>query len=176
MTTREKIRNEILYFIADVLAFCPGSFLGSRCRRLFYRLVLKKCGQRLLTRTGFFLLEPRNVSIGDDVGFNTGCWLNGGGGITIGNQVQFGPRVVIHSANHRFDRLDIPICEQGHEHREVVIEDNVWVGAGCIILPGVTIHSGAVVAAGAVVTRSVPANAVVGGVPAKLIRMRGEPK
>ena len=174
MTTREKIRNEILYFFADIVSFCPGMFLGSRCRRLFYRLVLKKCGKGLRTHTGFFLLEPRNVSIGNNVGFNAGCWLNGGGGITIGDHVLFGPRVIIHSANHRFDRLDVPICEQGHDHKEVVIEDNVWVGAGCIILPGVTIHSGAVVAAGAVVTQSVPANAVVGGVPARLIRMRGE--
>ncbi|MDR0994353.1 MAG: acyltransferase [Verrucomicrobiota bacterium] len=174
MTLWTKIKNELLYICADVLSLVPGAFLGSRCRRLFYKLALKKCGKKFYTHTRCFFLTPGKISVGNYVGFNTGCWVNGGGGITIGNHVLFGPGVIIHSSNHNFDQLDVRIDQQGHTHAPVVIEDNVWVAAGCIILPGVTIHSGAVIAAGAVVTRDVPANAVVGGVPARVLRMRGE--
>jgi galactoside O-acetyltransferase len=81
---------------------------------------------------------------------------------------------LIQGANHNFERLDIPICQQGHSPSFVVIEDNVWIAAHCVILPGVRIHSGAVIAAGAVVSKDVPANAVAAGVPARVLRYRGE--
>ena len=64
------------------------------------------------------------------------------------------------------------IFTSGHQHKKVTIENDVWIGANCLILPGVTIGEGAVVAGGSVVTKDVPAYAIVGGTPAKIIRMR----
>ena len=95
-----------------------------------------------------------------------------GGGVEIGKYVQVGPNTVIHSANHNFDDIDLPICKQGHTPKKVKIEDDVWIAAGCIILPGVTIGKGAVIAAGAVVTKDVEPYSVVAGAPAKKIKDR----
>ena len=108
-----------------------------------------------------------NVFVGDFSSINANDAF-----VTIGSNVAIGPMAVVQGANHRFDSLDIPIVDQGHVESFVVIEDNVWIGAHAVILPGVRIASGAVVAAGAVVNRDVPANAVVGGVPAKVLKYR----
>jgi len=79
-----------------------------------------------------------------------------------------GPNVIIHSANHNYKNPDIPFRSQGHTFKKVEIMDNVWIGAGAIILPGVTIYSNSIIAAGAVVTKDVQSNVIVVGVPAKV--------
>jgi maltose O-acetyltransferase len=94
------------------------------------------------------------------------------GPLKIGNDVMIGPDVMIFTQNHRNDRLDIPMRLQTDPKRQVVIEDDVWIAARVIVLPGVTIHKGAIVGAGAVVTKDVPEYAVVGGNPAKVIKYR----
>lgn len=96
--------------------------------------------------------------------------------VIIGSNVAIGPMVLLQGANHRFDRLDVPITEQGHIPSFVRIADDVWIGARVTILPGVTVHTGAVIGAGAVVGKDVPPYAVVVGVPAKVIRYRNEQK
>jgi acetyltransferase-like isoleucine patch superfamily enzyme len=117
--------------------------------------------------------HPEHLSIGRRVAINDDFWANAKGTIAIGNDVLIGPSVIIHSANHNWDRSDVPIRRQGHTGKKVTIEDDVWLGARVTVLPGVTVGKGAVVGAGAVVTRDVPPYAVVGGVPAKPIRFRG---
>lgn len=114
------------------------------------------------------------VEIGDNSAIGAYSFLGGQGGIRIGQNVIMGPKVSIFSENHNFDQLDIPIRLQHTTRKGVIIEDDCWIGANSTILDGVTIHNGCVVAAGSVVTKDVPANAVVGGVPAKIIRMRDE--
>ena len=128
---------------------------------------------------GFFrILErvtieyPRGLRIGRRAGLNIGCWINARGGVTIGNNVIIGPYCVIHSANHRMDNLETPIAIQGYENKPVCIEDDVWIGARVVILPGVTIGEKAVVGAGSVVTKDIPSKAVAVGNPAQVIRMR----
>jgi acetyltransferase-like isoleucine patch superfamily enzyme len=118
--------------------------------------------------------ERCGITIGPNTHFNYGCYVCGTGGVTIGSDCLFGPGAKIIAAGHRFDDAERLIIDQGHEFREVRIGDGVWVGAGAVILPGVAVGSGAVVAAGAVVADNVPPNAVVAGVPARLLRMRGE--
>jgi acetyltransferase-like isoleucine patch superfamily enzyme len=110
--------------------------------------------------------------IGSDVGISDGCQLNAAGGIEIGNGVLIGPYVLIWSQNHGFEQKDLPIREQGYRCSKVTIEDDVWIGAGAIILPGVRLSRGTVVAAGAVVTRSTDCYSIVAGVPAKPQGMR----
>jgi acetyltransferase-like isoleucine patch superfamily enzyme len=94
------------------------------------------------------------------------------GKITIGNNVMLGPRVSIYAENHIFDNPNLTIKEQGVQKLDVIIEDDCWIASNAVITAGVTIGKGSVVAAGAVVTESIPPYSVVGGVPAKLIKSR----
>lgn len=94
------------------------------------------------------------------------------GPLRIGDNVMMGPEVTILTHTHRIDRTDIPMGKQGSMVSEVIIGDDVWIGMRAIILPGVRIGSGVVIGAGAVVTKDVPDYAVVGGVPARVIRYR----
>jgi acetyltransferase-like isoleucine patch superfamily enzyme len=96
--------------------------------------------------------------------------LRGQGGITIGDRVYTSPLVQILAVNHVFDDPARPFTEQGITTEGIVIEDDVWIGAGAIITDGVRVGRGSVVAAGAVVTRDVPPHTVVGGVPARVLR------
>jgi maltose O-acetyltransferase len=90
----------------------------------------------------------------------------------IGNNVIMGPDVKIYTKNHKFESVDIPIQYQGHTEDKTVIGNDVWLGANVIITPGVTIGNHVIVAAGAVVTKDVPDYAIVGGVPAKILKSR----
>lgn len=93
--------------------------------------------------------------------------------IHIGDNVRIAANVFISGTDHRFDDPTRPIVDQGYVFEPVTLGDDVWVGFGACILPGVTIGRGSIVAAGAVVTKDVPDYAIVGGVPAKLIGTRG---
>lgn len=112
-------------------------------------------------RIGDFSALSPNVDIGADYGE-----------ILLGSQVAVGPGTVIRAANHCFAQRDVPIMRQGHAPGRVIIDDDVWIGANCVITPGAHIGRGAVVGAGAVVTRDVPPFSIVGGVPARLIGWR----
>ncbi len=96
--------------------------------------------------------------------------LRGQGGITVGDRVYTAPLVQLLAVNHVYGDPDRPMVEQGITAEGIIVEDDVWIGAGAIITDGVRVGRGAVVAAGSVVTQDVPAHTVVGGVPAKLIR------
>ena len=92
--------------------------------------------------------------------------------IQIGQNVMIANNVSIRDTDHKYDRLDIPMIEQGIVTSPVIISDDVWIGHGVIITRGVNIGQGAILAAGSVVTKNVPAYAIVGGVPAKVIKYR----
>jgi galactoside O-acetyltransferase len=168
----------------------PGSLL----RQALYRPFFAGAGN-FRSGVGVVVQGFRNIRLGRGVGLNRGSSLYAARGaislgdnvflgdfssinandaeIVIGSNVAIGPMSLVQGANHAFDRLDAPIVRQGHLPSRVLIEDNVWIAAHCVILPGAHIRSGAVVAAGAVVCGEVPENAVVGGVPAKVLRLRG---
>jgi len=117
-------------------------------------------------------LNGDRIEMGDRVGFNYGCYVNGFGGLEIGDRAIFGPYTMIHTANHEM-AVDRPIPDQGWDSRPVVVEADCWIGMGVSILPGVTIGEGAVVGAASVVAKDVPAYAVVVGNPARVVRSRG---
>lgn len=92
--------------------------------------------------------------------------------ITIGEKVLIAPHVTIRDTDHRSYEIDVAIIEQGIETSPVVIGDNVWIGHGAVILKGVKIGNGAIVAAGSVVNKDVAENTIVGGIPARVLRLR----
>lgn len=126
----------------------------------------------ILVCTGVVANRGTGIEIGDYSAVGAQSFLGGQGGISIGHDVIMGPGVRIFSENHRFDRLDVPIRKQGEVRRGVVIEGGCWIGAGVTILDGTRIGQGSVVAAGAVVSRELPAFSVAAGVPARVVRSR----
>lgn len=108
----------------------------------------------------------KNTVFGENVFVNSGCRFQDQGGITIGDGCLIGHNCVMATLNHDL----APETRADIQPAPIVLRRNVWVGANVTILPGVTVGENAVIAAGAVVTRDVPGNAIVGGVPAKLIR------
>ncbi|MCA9244017.1 MAG: acyltransferase [Phycisphaerales bacterium] len=129
---------------------------------------------RVRVYEGVTVWYPYRVSIGDNVTLNEWIYIDGFGGVRIDDGVRIAHRTTIMSSDHRFDRRDVPIREQGLVCKPVHIQRDVWLGCNVTILPGVTLHEGAIVAAGAVVTRDVPAFTIVAGVPARPIGVRGE--
>lgn len=120
------------------------------------------------------MLGPGDISIGNNCTINPYAVLYGHGGLKIGNWVRIAAHVVIIPSNHNFADADKPIGRQGIVQRGVTIEDDVWIGANVTVLDGAHISTGCVIAAGAVVRGKTVPFGVYGGVPAKLLKMRGE--
>lgn len=112
--------------------------------------------------------------IGNNVGISQNCFIQVSGKLIIGNNVIIGPGTSIFSENHNHGDSETEINKQGVVRKGVTICDGVWIGSGVVVLDGVTIGESSIVAAGAVVTKSVPAFSIVGGIPAKLIRLRSK--
>lgn len=177
----------------SLFAWIPTT-IGVGARLVAWQPLFCHCG-RVRFGQSVTVQGCRNIALADGVRIGKGCHLYArtgalemgenaalninvvvdadGGHIRMGAHVTVGPGTVIRAANHNFDRTDVPIMFQGHEYGEVTIEDDVWIAANCTITPGVRIGRGAVVGAGAVVTKDVEPYTVVGGVPAKPLRKRG---
>jgi len=157
---------------AAFLQALPG-IVGVILRR--HLLGISRVEKGVLLREGCRFHHPRRLSIGPRTTVNRRTYMNARGGVRIGADVLIGPEVLIYSTNHHYSDPNALIREQGSVESEVIVEDDVWLGARTMIMPGVTIGRGAVVAAGSVVTRDVEAYCVVAGVPAKPIGSRGVP-
>ena len=131
-----------------------------------------KVGRRVIYYPGIWIFTGRKFIVGNDVDFATGVLITTDGGVSIGDRTLIGYGTQILSRNHKVPPLPEPIFGAGHNAKEVKIGSDVWIGAGCIILPGVEICNNAVIAAGSVVTKMVAAGDIVAGVPAARIGTR----
>lgn len=112
------------------------------------------------------------INIGDNVGIGEFAYLGGAGGLEIGSNCIVGQYFSCHPENHNYEDLETLIRMQGVSREGIKVGANCWIGSKVTILDGVEVGEGCVIAAGAVVTRSFPANSIIGGVPAKLIKSR----
>lgn len=127
------------------------------------RFQLQWHGQRVMLSAGVKVICPERITMGNDVLIANRCWIQAAGGLTVGSRVMLGPNVQILTSNHDIETL-LTV------NAPIVLEDEVWIGAGATVLPGVRVGRGAVVAAGAVVNRDVPEFSVVGGIPARVLK------
>lgn len=136
-------------------------------RTAFSELIGRPLDERFMLIPPFSTDCGLNIAIGRNVFINQGCHFMDMGGISIGDDVMIGPKVNLVSAGHPTDPAQ---RRNGIVTKPIVIGNNVWIGAAATILPGVTIGDNAVVAAGAVVSRNVPANTIAAGVPARVLK------
>lgn len=159
--------------VMSVLFLLPRFMIFNLMKSIYLRTVFgAKVGKRIIYYPGVWISSGKNLTMGDDVDLAKDVLITTDGGVFIGDRVLIGYRTQILSKNHAVPALPGKIFGKGHVKKSVSIDDDVWIGAGCIILPGVKIGEGAVVAAGSVVTKNVPDFCYVAGVPAKIIKHR----
>jgi maltose O-acetyltransferase len=169
----KKIYLMIYYLVARHLPSSDQiySFYAKKIRAFLVKKIFKHTGKHVNIEHGVFFGKGDLISIGDYSGLGINARIQGP--LTIGKHVIMGPDVLIYTRNHRFDDVTQPISVQGDiPPKEVVIHDDVWIGARVIILPGVTIGKGAIIGAGSVVTKNVREYCIYAGNPAKLIKER----
>lgn len=147
-----------------------GSYgMFEKVRAYFVKGYIEKCGHNVNIQ-GHAIIA-RRVEIGDFSGVGYKSVIQGN--VKIGNHVMMGPEVLIYTQNHNHSDISIPMDMQGFScEKKVVVEDDVWIGARVIILPGVTIGKGSVIGAGSVVVKSVPPYSIAVGNPAVTKRTR----
>jgi len=158
--------------IVKILFSFPRYRFFNHFKSLPIRVMGAKLGKRITFYPGVWIMPGTNLIVGDDVDFALDVIVTTKGGVSIGNRVLIGYRSQILSGNHNIPKNHDVIFGSGHSFAPVSIEDDVWIGANCVILPGVKIGKGAVIAAGSIVNKDVPPFTIFGGVPAKLIKER----
>ena len=116
----------------------------------------------------------KGILIGDNVGIGDFCHIGGAGGVVIGDDTIIGAYFSVHPENHNFDDLNSPIRKQGVNRQGITVGSNCWIGAKVTLLDGCVVGDGCVVAAGSVVKGVFPNNSIIGGIPAKVLKLRGK--
>jgi maltose O-acetyltransferase len=151
-------------------SYMPFNLCSKYVRFILCRRIFKRIGTNVNVERLSYFGDGSGIEIGDNSGLGINCHITYA---KIGKNVMIGPDVFYIKANHKFDRLDIPLSEQGSsEAKPLIIEDNAWIGARVILLPGITIGEGAVIGAGSVITSNVPSYAIAAGNPARVIKYR----
>lgn len=170
------IKKLFLFFYYLVLYHLPNRYFPmgktlSKIRGSYISLILgNKCGKNLELEGQVLMGKMDDIQIGHNVQINERSRIRN---VIIGNDVMIAPEVYFLHSGHHYDRQDIPMRWQGESHYpHTIVEDDVWIGARCIIMPGRKIGKGAIVAAGSVVTKDVEPYTIVGGNPAREIKKR----
>jgi maltose O-acetyltransferase len=149
----------------------PGYRFGYAVRRWLVGRIAETCGTDVLVQEGCHIGRGVGVRVGDRTLLGHNAWIDQY--VSLGKDVVMGPDVVIMTHHLAFEDPSVPVNQQGLiEPKPVTVGDNVWIGMRAMILPGVSVGSNAVIGAGSVVRRSVPAGAIVAGNPARVLRFR----
>ena len=169
-----KLAHFLYYRIASRLpnSYHSRSSMPKRLRGWCGRFLLDSCGSNINIERNVDL-RSSGICLGNNSGFGEGSII--GGNTIVGNDVMIGRQLITIARNHKIDDLTIPMNRQGFSPTgKIIIDDDVWIGDRVMIVGNVHIHSHSVIGAGAVVTKDVPEYAIVGGVPARVIRYRNQ--
>ncbi len=148
--------------------------LGIVVRAALCRVFFKSCAGFCWIQPTVTFVHTERLSVGSAFGVNSGSYINAIGGIDIGNHVLLGSNVTISSGMHPIDGRDSAVFARATIPKRITIEDDVWIGAGAVIMPGVRLATGSVVGANAVVTKDTQEYSVNVGIPARCVRFRKE--
>jgi len=137
-----------------------------RIKKIYYKNIMKSCGRNLRVYGLVNMKNPQNIILGNNVSLNDNIYLNGMYGITVGNNVSLSANCILVSTGLKKNKLIQGKSE--HTGRKIIIGDNVQIGAGAIVLPGVIIGNNVIIGAGSVITKDVPDKSIAYGVPAKV--------
>ena len=169
MNTRMKITLYTIFAKYLPISYRTPFKVSKKIRGFFGGGILKYHGKNINIEHGAEF--NGQCTCGDNSSVGVHCKLFGP--VEIGNNVMMGPECIFYTINHKHDRTDIPMIAQGMtKPKKVIVEDDVWIGSRCIVLPGVVIGKGSIIGAGTVVTKSVPPNSIVCGNPGKIVRHR----
>jgi acetyltransferase-like isoleucine patch superfamily enzyme len=143
---------------------------GIAWRYVLIKSLAKHCGMNVAVKEMVILENIQELTLGDNISIHPFCYIDAIGGVEIHNNVSIAHASSILSFDHTWNELSTPIKYNPVEMKRVIIEEDVWIGCGVRVMAGVTIHSRSIVAAGAVVTKDIESNSIVGGVPAKVIK------
>jgi len=172
-----KLLPELLYTLFFFVIHKPLEFFRedldfiSGWRYYKFKRHLKFLGKNVTFWNGVIIHGGRDVTIGDNTGIGDYVVIWGGGGVEIGNNVLIAANSVITSQAHD---VNAETFRLSHTKAKVIIHDNVWLGAGVLVMPGVEIGKNSVVGAGSVVTKNIPQNSIAVGSPAVVIRKRND--
>ena len=158
------------FWIVDGVPGAPGFALRFVVYKLFFRRLAGFCW----VQPGVTIVQSNRLRVGKHFGCNTGTYINAVGEITLGDYVLIGSNVTISSGMHAIDGREPPIFARPAIPKPIAIEDDVWIGAGAVIMPGITLRRGTVIGANSVVTLDTEEYGVYAGAPAKRIRSRIE--
>lgn len=163
----EKILAVIRETIKLTHKFNSSAHSPKKLRKLFGKIIGQKLDDKSWIIPPFYVDFGKNIRVGKNFFMNQACTFMDRGGITIGDDVFIAPKVCLTTINHDFD----PYHRTATFCKPIVIGNRVWIGINVTICPGVTIGDNAIIAAGSVVTKDVPENAIVGGNPARVLKM-----
>ena len=146
--------------------------LGIGIRYVLIKTIALEVGDNVSIYPGVYLLEIENLVLGDNVSIHPMCYIDASGGIKIGSDVSIAHGSTVLSSTHNYEKQSIPIKDQGIKLKKTIIEDNVWIGSKATILFGITIGYGSIIGASTVVTKNVPTNSIMAGIPGKIIKNR----
>jgi len=182
--TRLKKMKYLLYFIEYTSKVIPKpifdilwsifdnseSKLSLLIRYIYARKYLRSCGENIFIGKGVVLKNISNLTLGSNFSVHAYSYIDAAGEIIIGDDVSIANHTSLISFEHTWGDIQLPIKYNKVEKGSIYIHDDVWIGCGCRILSNVTINTRSIVAAGAVVTKDIMPNTIVGGVPAKKIK------
>lgn len=174
LSFREAVGLYLDEWVGALLRPIPG-LLGATLRFAYYRFAFARLGGFCFIRPGARISYSSGMSVGRNLHLNGGTFIDARGGLTLGDHVLIGPNVSLLTSQHQWADPTLPIVVQGHVMASTRVGDDVWIGANAVILPGVTLASGTVVGAGAVVHEDTEPYSIVGGIPARPIGSRPPP-
>lgn len=149
----------------------PGYRVAYKVRYSLCKHIFESMGENVLIKRNAYFGDGSKIRIGNNSQIGINSIMDND--VVIGDDVTMGPDVIIYTSSHEYKNLGIPINQQGEKpHRQVTIGNNVWIGARCIILPGVSIGDNAIIGANTVVTKDVPKNAVFCGTEGHVVKFR----